>query len=86
MARSSDASSCSASAASSSAPARAADTSFAASMISTYAARSLDRVPRSRASSITRRIVAAAASVFPCASRSWARPGWDSRPDWLASR
>jgi hypothetical protein len=64
----------------------AALTSFAASMISTYAASTLNRVTRSCDSSIMRRIPACAASTRPWASRNSAMPGWGWRPTWLACR
>ena len=34
----------------------------------------------------TRRMAVAAASVRPCTRRNSAKPGWGSRPSWLAPR
>ena len=58
----------------------------AASAISTYAGRSATRFSGSPISAHARRIVASAASPFPCASRSCASPGCGSQPARLASR
>ena len=55
-------------------------------MISTNAASTLDRATVTFASSATRRIATAAASTWPWARRSIARPGCGSRPHWPACR
>lgn len=66
--------------------ARAAPTSPAASMISLQAAKTLDRVSQSGASSSTRRAASAAASSWPCSNRSRGQAGLWVRPHWLAWR
>ena len=61
-------------------------TSPVATRISTQAGSSAARSAAAPSRSRARRIAAAAASPFPCASRINARPGCGSRPKRLASR